>query len=297
MKNKTIEKLGIGIIAFEGLEHIPNIISNFKFAMQKTGISSYYIVLFLQKYDYFQRTKIAEDDIELALKLKELDFIDDVMFFMYDSKKRTNDIELEKRNTLLNILNDNGCSHNIIIDSDEFYTKDSLVKSMNYIIENNPDITYCQYLNYINEENILLYKYAEGMYVPFITRKGFSFGLPTVYSSVVNLPSDETRRYIYDKNKDSLHIFPFEDIHMKHMNLMRIDLHKKFKVWSSQHCVDNYEEKVNDMIKEVENFDYEKWKGKSLDFYFLGPGLKVYNCSNEFDFEYDWRNINKELNI
>lgn len=66
-----IKKLGLGIVAFEGCEHLKNIISTIKDSVD-------YIVVSLQHYSY-HGLPIEYKDIQEAVMCKEMGLIDDII--------------------------------------------------------------------------------------------------------------------------------------------------------------------------------------------------------------------------
>ena len=115
-----ISKLGMGIIAFEGIEHIKNITYEVRELVDT-------IVICLQKESYHGEP-IHQEDVDLANQLLEYGYVDDIIWFeatdlhTEEGNAGPRWIETDKRNFILDYLENTArCSHSLIIDSDEFY--------------------------------------------------------------------------------------------------------------------------------------------------------------------------------
>ena len=112
-----ISKLGMGIIAFEGIEHIKNITYEIRELVDT-------IVICLQKESYHGEP-IHQEDVDLANQLLEYGYVDDIIWFeatdLYTEEGNAGPrwIETDKRNFILDYLeNTVKCSHSLVIDSD-----------------------------------------------------------------------------------------------------------------------------------------------------------------------------------
>lgn len=244
-----ITKLGLGIIAFEGLEHVKNITYELRTLCDV-------IVICLQKYSY-HGDKIEQVDIDEANKLKEYGFVDDIIWFE-PKDKHTDEpvagprlIETDKRNFILDYLENNGCSHSLVIDSDEFYDHDDFENAKNFINTSETRVTYCQYINYYRDyRHLLVWPFL--CYVPFITESCFRFKFK---SPDFNKPSDPTRRYyIRDHNCTSFYIFPFDVVKMHHLSWIRKDISKKIKSWSAKNYFKDFDKLKEMMLERYNNY-------------------------------------------
>lgn len=245
---KNIKKLGLGIVCFEGSEHLYNIIYELRDIVD-------YIVIGIQKISY-NGENIDNTDLYEVNRLKKIGFIDKIIYIDTDKKKFPRIQETDKRNSLMRDIQDNGCSHALIIDSDEYYVRNSFKKALDKIDRNNYEITYCQYVNYYKDyRHYLVYPYSEGMYVPFVTRSRYRFEWQ---GQDFPLPSDPTRRYSRPKILKmnpvthqavlnpfthrpetqrflvDYYVFPWEELKMHHFSWIRYNIRKKMNVWSSK---------------------------------------------------------------
>ena len=230
-----ISKLGFGIIAFEGTEHVANII----YEVRK---SCDVIVVCLQEKSY-HGDPIAKEDEDAIMNLKDLGYVDDVIWFnptnLYESEGAAGPrmVETDKRNYILDFLEkERGCSHSMVIDSDEFYNKDDF-KRAKEIINSNEDIhvTYCQYINYYRDYmHVMLWPYL--CYVPFITEASYRFDFK---NGSFDKASDPTRRYYIDGENKKYHIIPYNVIKMHHLSWIRKNIEKKLDGWSAKRYFEN----------------------------------------------------------
>lgn len=195
--------------------------------------------------------------------------LDKIVEIELDTNKAAREQETDKRNILIQDAEDEGCSHVIVIDSDEFYTKKSFENALRIIDENDYEMTYCQYVNYYHDyEHYLKYPFDRGMYVPFVSKTKYRHSFEC---SDFNLPSDPTRRYVrpydrIDKVRDSnnkivevkhytvdYHIFPWNEVKMHHLSWLRADIRKKLNSWSSKKLFENYMDLID---RAVDNFNY-----------------------------------------
>lgn len=232
-----ISKLGLGIIAFEGLEHIKNITYELR---PLTDV----IIICLQKESY-HGVPIDQEDVNEAENLKSLGYIDGIIWFTpQDMHKEEGPagprmIETDKRNFILDYLErDCGCSHSLVIDSDEFYDYSDFAKAKAAISANDAiHVTYCQYINYYRDyRHLLVWPFLS--YVPFITESNYRFDFK---QGAFNKPSDPTRRYgkLSDEDTGKFHILPFKLIKMHHLSWIRVDITKKIKAWSARKYFEN----------------------------------------------------------
>ena len=184
---KNIKKLGLLIIAFEGTEHLYNIISELRQSVD-------YVSIGLQRLSY-HGDRISEIDLQEIFRLRDEDkIVDNIVEVELDVTKPAREQETDKRNILIQDADDHGCSHAIVIDSDEYYTSKSFEYACRQIDEHDYPITYCQYVNYYHDyKHFLVYPFKDGMHVPFVTRTKYRHSFDCTDFS---LPSDPTRRFV-----------------------------------------------------------------------------------------------------
>lgn len=259
---KNIKGIGLGIVCFEGSELLYNAISEIKDFLS-------YVVIALQDVSYHGQ-KISETDKAECYRLKDIGLVDDIIEVKLDTTKEARLQETEKRNLLTETIQQHGCSHALIMDSDEYYTHKSFERAVKEIDENDYEITYCQYINYYHDyEHYLVYPFSQGMYCPFVTKVKYRNAFECFDFT---LPSDPTRRYVrpydridkvtdprtgkvYEKKHYTVdyHIFDWNTIKMHHLSWLRQNIRKKLNAWSSKKCFKDYEDLID---KAVDRFDY-----------------------------------------
>ena len=224
-----ISKLGMGIIAFEGIEHIKNITYEIRELVDT-------IVICLQKESYHGEP-IHQEDVDLANQLLEYGYVDDIIWFKAtdlhteEGNAGPRWIETDKRNFILDYLENTAkCSHSLVIDSDEFYDKEDFEYAKNLLDKDeSARVSYCQYINYYRDySHVLVWPFLA--YVPFITESSFRFHFE---NGTFTLPSDPTRRYVTDSSVTPK-ILAFDIIKMHHLSWIRIDIEKKLHNWSAK---------------------------------------------------------------
>lgn len=260
-----ITKLGLGIVAFEGTEHIKNITYEIRDYVDE-------IIVCLQKKSYCGNP-IDNEDVNEVEELLNHGWVDKIVWFSpvkkydnipEDDKKTVQRlIETDKRNFILDILENDGCSHSMIIDSDEFYNGGEF-KEAKDCFSNDPDmkVSYCRYLNYWQDYYHYLV-WSHKTYVPFITEAKYRFSFN---ARCFNGSIDLTRIYFLNEG-EYYHTFSWDKIHMHHFSWIRKDIKKKIECWSSLPYFDSG-------IKDVVYNAYIKWK-PYLCAKIIGPKLIV----------------------
>jgi len=261
-----INKLGLSIVCFDGSEHLKNIIYELRSICDVIHVC-------LQKVSY-HGDPIDEEDVKEVEYLKTLGYVDEILWYEpnlnYLKKEKFDasiprQLECNKRNMMLDALEKAGCSHSLVIDSDEYYDLIDFKRAYD-IINNTPEIhiTYCQYVNYYNAYDRLLV-YPFNAFVPFITESKYRFKFNT---QDFNRPSDPTRRYyIPEENgkKPQFIIFNWKTVHMHHFSWIRKSIEKKIDCWSAKRYFD----------------DRPELRGKILDrYYHWKEGFNAYLMFN-----------------
>ena len=229
----NIKKLGLGIVAFEGTEHIKNITYELREDCD-------YIVVCLQRKSYMGNL-ISQDDIDECEHLLSVGLIDKIIWFEFDEnylqkaktpeelKEAPRIIETSKRNFILDHLEENGCTHAIVIDSDEFYDKTQFHNAKVSIDQGCATIpTYCQYVNYWRDyRHYLIWPFKS--YVPFITPIKHRFEFKC---GCFQFAADLSRVYKLSVG-DTYNVFSWNIVHMHHLSWIRKDIRKKIYSWSS----------------------------------------------------------------
>lgn len=280
---KNIKKLGLAIICFDASEHLYNIISELRQSVD-------YISIGLQEVSY-HGDKIQEIDLQEIYRLRDEDkLVDNILTVNLDIKKEPRVQETDKRNLLIQDAEDHGCTHCIVIDSDEYYTRKSFEEACKKIDDNDYEITYCQYINYYHDyTHFLVYPFKDGMYVPFVTKVKYRHSFEC---TDFPKPSDPTRRFVrpYKGERSVIgpnnkiiklknytvdyHIFEWNEVKMHHLSWLRADIRKKLNVWSSKTCFQNYNDLIDRAVDCFENFDSNSKLAKAL-MLFNTPGNSV----------------------
>ena len=290
-KWKNIQGLGLCIVAFEATEHLVNIISELRDVVD-------YVSIGLQRKSY-HGDPIDPVDLNEIFRLRDEDhLVDNIVEIELDTNKEPRVQETDKRNLLIQDAEDHGCSHVIVIDSDEYYIKKAFLRALKEIDDNDYEITYCQYVNYYHDyKHYLVYPFDQGMYVPFVTKTKYRHSFEC---QDFPMPSDPTRRYVrpYDRMEQMIrdgkkcvdrdgnpimvkhytvdyHIFDWKTINMHHLSCLRADIRKKFNDWSSKTCFENYNDLIDKAVDDYEHFDENSDKEQWAHLLFNTPDHKV----------------------
>lgn len=183
--------------------------------------------------------------LPLLEDLKNKKLIDEYFKYFPSGYYGSHQNELTKRNIGLLLSKNNGCTHHISMDTDEFYDKSEFKKLKKLIEENNYDSSYCQMLTYFKNS-----KYVqdppEEYYVSLI------FKIIGDYEYVFNHPSpvlvDPTRRM---NGREKPLICSRDQIQMHHLSNVRKNYRKKLE---NSSAYPNYK----DMVEQLVDF-YNKW--------------------------------------
>lgn len=293
-KNKNQNKLGLGIIAFEGTELIAQIVTEIKDLVD-------YVVVGFQRKSYTGEPCDPNDEKEIQCLLKE-GLINEIMYIETDHTDFPRVQETVKRNALVDNMAKHGCTHELIIDSDEFYTHDSFQRAKEKIYNENIEMSYCRYVNYFRDyKHYLVYPFQEGQYVPFIAKINYKFAWQC---KDFPLPSDPTRRFVIPKRPvinpktkkvemvsvqtengktkivprmeyiATYYKFDWKELKMHHLSWIRANIRKKMGAWSSKSYFDNYLEIIDKSAERFNNFTEEN-KNKGTFLLFNTPENKV----------------------
>lgn len=255
MEEKYIKKLGLAINCFEGTEHLNKIISEIREYLD-------YVIVVIQPYSYFGNKMYEEDENELE-RLCDAGLIDDIVSYSPKLNDDARNQETIKRNLSIDYLKSKGCSHVLVIDSDEFYLKEDFKNAMDYIEKERPISTYCQYINYFKDFNhYLIYPFES--FVPFIQISSLHF----TYNGYAPVASDPTRRtnILYNVG---VKVLDYNLIKMHHFSWIRKNIRKKLENWSAKKHFSS--ELIEKCIHQ-----FEKWKdGQPAIMMFNVPDNKV----------------------
>lgn len=281
-------KLGLGIVAFEATEHLYNIISEIRDLVD-------YVVVGIQDNNYYG-DPIDNSDLYEIEELKKEGLIDNIIRIKTDLNEFSRIQETHKRNMLIEDIAKNECTHDLIIDSDEYYVHDTFKAAKEKIEKNDYEITYCRYVNYYHDYlHYLVYPFKEGNYVPFIAKIKYKFSWQCVDFPK---PSDPTRRYVrpktyrIDRSTNKIMIdprtkqpvlgkylvdyyeFPWKELKMHHFSWIRNDIRKKLNDWSSKSYFKNFDELIDKGVDRYNRFELGD-KVEPAVLLFNVPGNKV----------------------
>ena len=266
-KFKNIKKVGLAIICFEGTEHLYNIISAIRESVD-------YVSVGLQRKSY-HGDPISNIDLNEIFRLRDEDrLVDNIVEIELDMNKEPRVQETDKRNILIQDAEDHGCSHCLVIDSDEYYTKKAFDYGLQQIDEYDYEMTYCQYVNYYHDYcHYLKYPFSDGMYVPWVSKTRWRHSYDC---NDFPKPSDPTRRFVRseivtDENgkqtKKMLaeyHIFEWNEVKMHHLSWLRADIRKKLENWSSKKVFKNYDDLIDKAVIAFNNFSEDEKNSQAI---------------------------------
>jgi len=216
----AIKKLALTINAFDASELLEDLISEIRDQID-------HVAAIYQKQSYW-KNPMEDADMEELLRLKTLGLIDELIEFKPNFTKYSREQECDKRNMGIDLMRQNGSSHVLNIDADEFYDADQFEVALDLIEEKGYTSTYCSYVNYYRDfEHYLVYPFRP--FVPFVHSTFFKY----TYQGPAPGPTDPTRRI---KNPSNLgtYIFTDEELRMGHAAWIRRDIRKKLVNWSAK---------------------------------------------------------------
>lgn len=232
-------KVGMGIIAYEGTEHLESIVTELRESVD--------IIAILFSETSYTGAPASDKDRNEVYRLLNVGLVDDVILFPHIPHVPAREQETARRNQGMAYLNAKGCQYALISDSDEFYSKEQFDKGKNGVRTNLPEVSYCYYENYYKTKDCKLKDdfYPQMRLVPFLcrTEQRFQFDIPFAN------PSDPTRRI---QSADAM-VFGKEVVTMTHWSWIRDDIRGKIMNWSA---LDHFSQKeAEEMIDCYEKFD------------------------------------------
>ncbi len=244
-----ITKLGYGIIVFDDVCHLRNMLTEVRPHCDE-------IVICLQNDSYYG-VPIDQKVIEHVKLLVEEKLVDDVIWFKPENfhEEEGNHaprfVETDKRNFILNYLQSKGCSHAMVIDSDEYYDGEDFVRAKGLLnAKDNIKVSYCQYVNYYRDyRHLMVWPFFP--YVPFITEIQYRFDFK---NGSFDKPSDPTRRYLIPEEGGTYCTLAFKTVKMHHLSWIRQDIRQKIDNWSSRKYFDHIPGLRDRIIDRYDNY-------------------------------------------
>lgn len=200
----------------------------------KTSIESLrsvvdYVVVVHQKVS-FSGVKQSEEDWQILKELKHHGYIDELIIFDFSPGQfdKPTDGMIAKRNIGLDCIKNNKCDFVITLDSDECYSANDILKSINYMWENKIDTMYSPILAYYGD----FYHYFQDTYfVPSVYRVGSDRRYRKIHAEILCDPARKMReaKYFiaYDCPMHHLTYIPEEINNKIDSKIINSDLRKK----------------------------------------------------------------------
>jgi len=209
-------KLGISYNLFDGEELIEGSLKQIKECVD-------YISVVYQTISNYGHN--SNPNLESFLKqLKEDGIVNEILKFEPNLTKSPHFNEIQKRNIGLQLSKNNGCTHHMSMDTDEYYLKNEFINLKTLIDDNGYDSTYCQMLTYYKTWEYVLDP-PEIYYVPLIysikENHSYSFGSPCpVLVDPTRSMSGIKKPIILERNIIQMHHGSYirNDIKMKFIN-------------------------------------------------------------------------------
>jgi len=210
-----MNKYGVSYNVFDGVELLEDSINYIREFVD-------HISIIFQTVSYWG-TKLSQEEIDIVESLKERNLVDELIYF--DEKVDVRLIETHKRNLGRKLAKENGCTHYMSMDCDEFYTNEEFGKMIDYHNNNPLDVSYMPIESYYKDTNYIIDSstymdgdlYVSGFFpVNYEIKLGFS----------LNIKVDPTRKpNILDKNKYKM--WRKNEIKMHHLSYVRANIYQK----------------------------------------------------------------------
>jgi hypothetical protein len=247
-------KLGVSYNLFDGEELL-------EYSIKSIRNNTDFISVIYQEISY-HGMKCSNGIFEFLLNLKDAGLVDEIVLFQPDivdtSGENASLNETKKRNLGLEISKNNGCTHHMSMDVDEFYTENQFTY-MKSVMENGDfhcaAVKHCQYY----KDSIYILKNKEEEYVTTIEK--ITPDTKYVYMAKYPVPVDPTRK----TNNKKCRVFGRNEVEMHHMSFVRRDIKKKLSNSASRrHFTDELINRVDEYYK---NWTFPKpamWAGGNL---------------------------------
>lgn len=230
-------KFGVSYNIFDGFELLEDSI------LQIWDVVDYISVVYQKTSNWGNTAHPLQEEILQSLLDREL--IDELYLFDAPVNKENPKLsEVEKRNIGLELSKNNGCTHHMTMDCDEFYLKSNMVDLIKWCKNNPTKTTYGFYIDYIKTPSIRIGNSLSGtmisLFIPILNdvKYKWNFTIPILVD-----PTRIPNSYEYE-------IIPSEVITMHHMTMVRKDISSKImNAGKRRHMSDD------DMTLEIEKYN------------------------------------------
>lgn len=231
-------KLGISYTVFDGEELLEGSIKQIRSEVD-------YVSVVYQTISNFGE-KSTSDLLPLLNRLISEKLVDQIHEYTPVLNVHPHHNEITKRNIGLELSKNNGCTHHMSMDTDEYYILDQFRYLKKEIDEYNYDSTFAQMKTYYKTWVYQIFP-PEDYYVSLIykVRPNLFFGQPNVAPVVV----DPTRQISPGKFR----IFRRNEIEMHHGSYIRNNIRKKFENSSAS---GNFRNDINKLVEHYEKWEY-----------------------------------------
>ncbi len=277
-ENDTM-KLGVSYNLFDGEELLEASIKSIRKEAD-------FISVIYQKESY--RGQPASPTVESLLhKLKRKGLIDEIYLYErnFNQHKDKHIYECEKRDIGLKLAKDNGCTHYLSMDVDEFYDAEQLHEAKSFILRHNIETSAVSIIEYLKKPIYKIlngytytgnYKGMYNFYCPFIMKinAGEQRHSNNHYPCLV----DPTRALNNDGN---FYLFSVQNIVMHHMSTVRKNLEIKYN--NSNLLAENNknQKKIKKLQQNILNWNFNDMKIN--DKYAVFDGKIVEKVENQFN--------------
>lgn len=225
-------KLGVSYNCFSGMELLP-----FSIRAIKQEVDHVNVVIQTVANDFVTK---KPNIYALVKEYQTMGLIDSIDVYEPQTSLNRKQNETTKRNIGLNRLRRFGCTHQMTMDTDEFYDIEQFKKAKK--VAEKYDSTACQMFTYYKYPWVRL-KEIEPYYVPFIYR------IDQRHYGYHDFPlkADPSRRMYAGK----LGVFKIDDLAMHHMSYIRKNIAEKLNTGSASV---NFKNRINEIIEYYNNY-------------------------------------------
>jgi hypothetical protein len=232
-------KLGAAYNVFDGIELLQGSIRSIRKHVD-------FVCVVMQEVSNFGND-LDNKSIEILNNLIKSNLIDRWCNYGPYLNKSGAENEIFKRNIGLSICKENGCSHFLSLDADEYYLHAQFAKAKQAIIDNDYDTTACQMLTYYHDKDVIVWP-PEQYYVPFIYKlDDRRFRQNTTWP----VAADPTRKLEFRKG----HLFERGKLQMHHFSYVRNNIRQKLE---NSSAMVNWKNRIPSIVNYFEKWEYPK---------------------------------------